>query len=153
MSDVHGKYYSSDTASLEQFMTRLSDLMRRRRESFSAAWIIYEGKRDGGVYPVSEQASIVLDVLRECLQQAWRDDSDDCALTAAAEEKWRHRARAGGRNAQEIAYDRLILATGGKAAPVSGSDGSGYALAKIWDTVSLEPLPALVQLRWRRAGF
>ncbi len=37
---------------------------------------------------------------------------------------------------QEIAYDRLILATGGKAAPVSGSDGSGYALAKIWDTVS-----------------
>jgi hypothetical protein len=42
--------------------------------------------------------------------------------------------------------NRVILATGSKAAPVLGSDGSGYTLAKSLGHTIVPVLPALVQL-------
>ena len=42
--------------------------------------------------------------------------------------------------------DRVILTCGGKAAPATGSDGNGYALAKTFGHTVIEPLPALVPL-------
>jgi len=42
--------------------------------------------------------------------------------------------------------DRVILATGSMAAPTTGSDGSGYALAQSLGHDIRKPLPALVQL-------
>lgn len=44
-------------------------------------------------------------------------------------------------------YDRLILATGGRAAANSGSDGSGYQFARSFGHHIVKPLPALVQLQ------
>ena len=43
--------------------------------------------------------------------------------------------------------ETLILACGSKAAPGTGSDGSGYKLAKRLGHHIIKPLPALVQLR------
>lgn len=42
--------------------------------------------------------------------------------------------------------DYLILATGGKAAPKTGSDGFGYEIAKSFNHNIIKPLPALVGL-------
>lgn len=42
--------------------------------------------------------------------------------------------------------DAVILAAGSKAAPWTGSDGSGYALAESFGHTIIPPLPALVQL-------
>ena len=42
--------------------------------------------------------------------------------------------------------DSVILATGSKAAPKTGSDGNGYLLAKSLGHTIIEPLPALVQI-------
>lgn len=156
MSDVHGKYYSSDTASLEQIYDTLVRFdARETRKFFQRLGLYTKEKRDGGVYPVSEQASIVLDVLRSACSRLGVTIRTDCALTAVLPKKNGGIARVmqEGRNAQEIAYDRLILATGGKAAPVSGSDGSGYALAKSLGHRIIEPLPALVQLRCEGGFF
>ena len=36
--------------------------------------------------------------------------------------------------------DRVILTCGGKAAPATGSDGNGYALAKTFGHTVIEPL-------------
>ena len=47
----------------------------------------------------------------------------------------------------------LILAAGSKAAPASGSDGSGYELARSFGHTVVKPLPALVQLRCRGTFF
>ena len=156
MSDVHGKYYSSDTASLEQIYDTLVRFdAQETRKFFQRLGLYTKEKRDGGVYPVSEQASIVLDVLRSACGRLGVTIRTDCALTAVLPKKNGSIARVmqEGRNAQEIAYDRLILATGGKAAPVSGSDGSGYALAKSLGHRIIEPLPALVQLRCEGGFF
>ncbi|MDE7184394.1 MAG: NAD(P)/FAD-dependent oxidoreductase, partial [Lachnospiraceae bacterium] len=168
MSDVHGKYYSSDTASLERIYDTLVRFnARETRDFFQRLGLYTKEKRDGGVYPVSEQASIVLDVLRSACDRLGVTIRTDCELTAvlpeknggivrviqheqdAQNEKKRNYESKGKKESskEEIAYDRLILATGGKAAPVSGSDGSGYALAKSLGHCIIEPLPALVQLQ------
>lgn len=43
-------------------------------------------------------------------------------------------------------FDKLILACGGNAAPQTGSDGSGYALAKSLGHTLRRPYPALTYL-------
>ena len=43
--------------------------------------------------------------------------------------------------------EAVILAAGSKAAPSTGSDGSGYELARRLGHRIIKPLPALVQLR------
>ena len=49
-------------------------------------------------------------------------------------------------NNKKIIADSLIIATGSKASPKTGSTGIGYALAKSLGHTIIEPLPALVQL-------
>lgn len=166
MSDVRGKYYSSDTDSLNRIYDTLVRFdAAKTRDFFRRLGLYTKEKRDGGVYPVSEQASIVLDVLRSACDRLGVRIRTDCEVTAVRPE------RNGGtvcvtqyvRTDQDpcerkssqtvVKYDRLILAMGGKAAPVSGSDGSGYALAKKLGHSVIEPLPALVQLRCSGAFF
>ncbi len=176
MQDVHGKYYSSDTTSMQQIYDTLARFgADNTREFFQRLGLYTKEKRDGGVYPVSEQASIVLDVLRSACDRLGVTIRTDCEMMAVVPQK------NGGmvhvqqfeRTVQEkqsakkkpsasdtykcreetITYDRLILATGGKAAPVSGSDGSGYALAESLGHRIIEPLPALVQLKCDGAFF
>ena len=55
----------------------------------------------------------------------------------------------------EVTYraDKIILATGGKAASVLGSDGSGYMFAKEFGHSISPVVPALVQLRANDASF
>ncbi len=49
-------------------------------------------------------------------------------------------------NNYKLSARRVILATGSKAAPKTGSDGSGYKVAKSLGHKVKKPLPALVQL-------
>jgi len=48
---------------------------------------------------------------------------------------------------RNIYVDKVVLATGSKACPKTGSDGFGYEIAREFDHEIVEPLPALVQLR------
>ena len=48
---------------------------------------------------------------------------------------------------RKIIADKVVLATGSKACPKTGSDGIGYKLAKCFGHSIIKPLPALVQLR------
>lgn len=50
-------------------------------------------------------------------------------------------------NNKTIISDSVIVATGSKAAPKTGSDGNGYDLVKKFSHSVIEVLPALVQLR------
>lgn len=56
-------------------------------------------------------------------------------------------------NNQVISCDSLIIATGSKAAPKTGSDGNGYSLVKKLGHTVIEPLPALVQLTGHEKYF
>lgn len=170
MNDVHGKYYSSDERSLDKIYRTIARFDAvKTRDFFRRIGLYTKEKRGGGVYPVSEQASIVLDVLRSECGRLGVDIWTDCELTAVIPDKSgvtvkvshyirenKPAAKEHGKNRkcgavsekkQSLRCDKLILATGGRAAPASGSDGSGYRLAASMGHSIIEPLPALVQLK------
>ncbi len=94
----------------------------------------------GRIYPMSFQATAVLDALRqECLALGINEVCDT-KITSL------ERSGNGFVLNGEIFAHRVILATGGKAAPVQGSDGSGFGLLRNFG-VDVSPMfPALVPL-------
>lgn len=107
-------------------------------------------ERQGYVYPTTDQATTILDVLRmetdrlgislvlgQCVEDIWKKNKCFCVRT----------------NYETYRCDAVILSTGGKAAPVLGSDGSGYTLAKKLGHKLTPVVPALVQLKGKEKIF
>lgn len=111
---------------------------------------IYSRNRNGYLYPYSDQASAVLDAFRmECRRLGIRIQTNaKCEEIRPDAGGFRLRTTNGRYRA-----DAVILAAGSKAAPVTGSDGSGYALAKDLGHHLIPVLPALVQLRCRESFY
>ncbi len=107
-------------------------------------------ERDGLYYPYSGQASAVLDVLRAELFRRGVRVVTGCKIRRIRAEKTGFFAETDG---ERYGSDRLILAAGSRAAPSTGSDGSGYELARSLGHTIIRPLPALVQLRCREPFF
>lgn len=107
--------------------------------------------RNGYIYPNSDQASSVLDALRfECDRLGIRVVTGCLVKTA---KKMKSGLFSIQTDQGEFRASALILAAGSKAAPVTGSDGSGYELAKAFGHTVIKPLPALVQLRCEGKHF
>jgi len=105
---------------------------------------IYSKSKNGYIYPNSEQASSVLDVLRlELEHQKVSINTDiDVINIGKNDDLFKINTTKG-----QFSCKSLIIATGSNAAPKSGSDGSGYKLAKALGHSIIKPLPALVQLK------
>ena len=105
---------------------------------------IYSKNRNGYLYPNSDQASAVLDAFRmelDRLQVEIRTGTE-CREIRPGRKGFTVITDQG-----NIRADRVILAAGSKAAPSTGSDGSGYDLVKKLGHRILPVLPALVQIR------
>lgn len=111
---------------------------------------VYSKNRNGYIYPNSDQASAVLDAFRMELKRLRVDIRTDIHVR---EIRPRKRGFALYTDKETVRADRVILCTGSKAAPVTGSDGSGYDLAKRLGHRLIPVLPALVQLRCRGDFF
>lgn len=106
--------------------------------------------RGGYIYPYVEQASAVLDLL---LMEVKR-----LSIKLKCMEKVKRLYQAQGTWQIETAgwtytADAVILSAGSKAAPVTGSDGSGYCLAEMAGHRIIPPLPALVPLKVKGDWF
>ena len=105
----------------------------------------------GKVFPMSDQASSVLDVLRYELE--------DLGVTVRCGALVREIRRSAGvfrlqlDDGATVGGDRVVLAAGGKAMPASGSDGSGFELARQLGHTVVDPFPALVQLKLEGSFF
>lgn len=117
-------------------------------EFFEGLGIVIKS-RDGYLYPNSDQAASVLEVLRMELDRLRIEPVCGCQITAIKKEKQFVISTSCG----IYRADALILSTGSKAAPVTGSDGSGYALAQSLGHHIILPLPALVQLRCQEKHY
>ena len=100
--------------------------------------------RNGYVYPRSDQAAAVrilmeLELKRRRIQVHSGIHVDEIQK---AEDGFVIRG-----SGKQFLADRVILATGGKAAAALGSDGSGYKLARSLGHSLLPVVPALVQLK------
>ncbi len=105
---------------------------------------IYSKNRNGYMYPHSDQATAVLDVLRMELERLHVRvlTEHKCIQIIPSKKGFKIQTNQG-----VIKADKVILSAGSKAAPVTGSDGSGYGLAKDLGHHLVPVLPALVQLR------
>ncbi|MGH4137521.1 NAD(P)/FAD-dependent oxidoreductase [Clostridium sp.] len=100
---------------------------------------------DGKIFPMSLQASSVLDILRFSLEEK----NIPVYINTKAKQIIKKNKGFKILIADDITYEceKLIIATGGKSAPKTGSDGSGYTLAKQLGHSVISPVPALVQLK------
>ncbi|NLP35656.1 MAG: NAD(P)/FAD-dependent oxidoreductase [Clostridiales bacterium] len=137
---------------------------------------IYPKKRNGYLYPNSEQAASIVQVLMmECrrlnIQFRYNEkviqikEPDFTIVTESIvlpidNKSSTRKGKKGSREKKKVENSKdckiekrtyhsykLILATGGCASPKLGSDGSGYQLAKLFGHTIIQPLPALVQLK------
>lgn len=135
-------------------------------EFFEGLGILVKNK-NGYIYPNSEQASSVLDVLRMEVERLGIQVVCGCQVSDIRVGNGRERRPENGQN-KRLKNGRgfavktscgmfdgecLILATGSKAAPGTGSDGSGYELARSLGHTVITPLPALVQLRCQEKHY
>ena len=100
---------------------------------------------DGKVYPMSLQASSVLDIFRLALDERGIPVYLDSKVKEikTSNEGFRLLTTSG----EVFECRRLIICCGGKSFPVSGSDGSGFTLAKQFGHRIVRPIPSLVQLK------
>ena len=108
--------------------------------------------RNGYLYPASEQAATVLDVLRYEMERLGIEICAGCRVTGIdGPENPGCRLTLETETAayKKRTYDAVILACGGRAAPKTGSDGTGLAMAKRLGHRIVPTVPALTALRCR----
>lgn len=144
------KYFSSRPERLERFLEKFNadDTI-----AFFHSLGLLVKQKNGGLYPVSEQAASVLDALRYAIDR-------EPAIKVRTQCRIDRIERTAKKNKitlfsgrEQFSFDRVILACGGKAAPKTGSDGSGYLLAKMLGHEIVPTVPALVQMKCSEEWF
>lgn len=107
--------------------------------------------RNGYLYPASEQASTVLDVLRYEMQRLTVTIHTDQQVVEIRKQKDGMQLET--QDHQKYQYDAVILACGGKAAPKTGSDGQGIRLAERLGHHIIPIVPALTALRCKESFY
>ena len=99
---------------------------------------------EGRIFPVTNQAASVIEVLEMELSRLGVDIQCDCEVTGITV------ANSGFdisiKPDKRLHARKLILCGGGKSYPVSGSDGGAYALATHFGHRLIEPVPSTVPL-------
>lgn len=101
---------------------------------------------NGKMYPQSLQSSSVIDIFRMAIEDRNIPLYTNCKITSITKKK-NFNLSTSNEEYQYFACSKLILSCGGKSAPKTGSDGSGYKLAKSLGHKVIEPIPGIVQLK------
>ena len=109
-------------------------------EFFESMGLLTFSDSEGRVYPGSNMAASVLDVLRYEVEGLGIDVICDTAVSQITKKS------VGFAINNEYECRKVLLATGGKASPSQGSDGSGYSLAKQLGHTVTKLYPSLVPL-------
>ena len=101
-------------------------------------------ERGNRVFPASDRAVDVVDALAEFARRSGAVMVRDCARQLLLEE---NRIRGiQGESGREYTADAVVLATGGRSYPLTGSTGDGYRMARAAGHTTIEPKPSLVPL-------
>jgi len=143
-------FYGSSPAAIRKVLRRFD--VRATVAFFDELGVKLKREETGKLFPVSDRARTILDALLEAAHIAGVE----------IEHPWRvaevSRAPSGfsivAADGRRLEAERVVLATGGKSIPKSGSDGAGYRLAKkLGHSITDLVLPALVPLRLSEGHF
>lgn len=112
---------------------------------FKSIGLICRIEEDGRLYPYSNQASSVLDILRMEVQHL--GIKEICDFEVNNIKKHKNKFIISSTNNQKYEASKIILSTGGNAQPNLGSNGSGYKLLKSLSHTITDISPSLVQIK------
>lgn len=110
---------------------------------FESLGVELKTERGNRVFPISDKASDITDALFRFIKRNKVDYRQDCVTEILVEND----CVCGVKTETEIySSNNVILATGGKSYPLTGSDGSGYELARKLGHNIVSPQPSLVPI-------
>ncbi|MBE6720843.1 MAG: aminoacetone oxidase family FAD-binding enzyme [Ruminococcaceae bacterium] len=123
---------------------RSADGFENTRAFFESLGLLLRESGEGRMYPYSNQAASVVTVLLSACEKLGVKIVTGCTVRKAE--------KLGGQfnvftDKGVFTADNLVIATGGKAQPSLGSDGSGYDLVRSFGHSVTALSPALVQLK------
>ena len=134
-------YNSGDLDVLDKIIT---DNNKLEIENLFKRLGIISKVRDGYYYPSSNQAtSIQTALILECELRGVKILNNEEVLSLSKNDNGYEVKTTN----SKFIVNKVVLATGSKACPKTGSNGFGYELAKTLGHTLIEPLPALVQLK------
>ena len=136
-------YYGSDPARIAAIAAGCT--VEQTLNFFRSIGLVTRTDREGRVYPYSEQASAVLDVLRAAC--ATRGVTERCGFEAARLEPLKTGFRITASDGQQVQARTVIVACGGPATPANGGTDSGFRLLSPFRLQTAPLHPALVPLR------
>lgn len=106
-------------------------------------------ERGGRVFPLSDKSSDVISALQTYAVKNGAEIllGDKARFAKKENGKFRVYLQSG----KEIICDRLVVATGGKSYPATGSTGDGYKIAESFGHNVIPPRPALVPIKLKDA--
>lgn len=102
-------------------------------------------ERGQRVFPVSDKSIDVLNTLKKCMKQCGVKIVNNESVQAILTDD-NNKVTSVKTNKQIIECDKVILATGGKSYPATGSTGDGYAITKRLGHNIIPPKPSLVPI-------
>lgn len=135
--DIRSDYFYGDKAFVEKILAQFGT---DEALLFFKELGIMHRVEDNRVYPISNQASAVADCLRLYLMENNVDFITETCVTSV--EKTQNGFKVG-----NLCAKKVIVATGGKAQPNLGSDGSGYKLLEQFGHKLTDVRCALVSLK------
>ena len=139
------------SSNFDKIKNILNDTNREKILEFFKSIGIEAKIKNGYYYPFSNQASsmqkaLILEAEKEKIQINTNQEVTDI-------KKINDKFEIYCKDRDKIISDRVILATGSKASPKTGSTGFGYEICKKMNHSIVKPLPALVQLRGAEPFF
>ncbi len=139
IANYHGKNPQFVTGAIKRFW------VKETLDFFNGLGLWYKVEEGGKVYPYSDQASAVLDVLRMKTEELGVELKTGCEVKSVAKNKNGFTVKTYG--GERFAADAVVVTTGGRAAPNLGSNGSGYDILKSFGHKITPVRPSLVQIK------
>lgn len=134
-------YHSDDNDLIDEIITENNTKMVK--EFFESIGVIPKIK-NGYYYPYSNQAVAIKSVLMQELNKKGVKVITDFNVREVIKENNKFIIKS---DDKEIVSDALVISTGSKAAPKTGSDGAGYLFASNFNHTIINVLPGLTQLK------
>jgi hypothetical protein len=116
----------------------------RAASFFEELGVTLHAEEDGKFFPDSNRARTVLDALIRALDEAGAQLRQSCRISGIQRDERRFVITT--QNGDTYDSPIVILATGGRSLPKTGSDGTGYQFARTLGHGYVETTPALVPL-------
>ena len=136
-------YFGKNISSVENILTRFTP--QDTMDFFNGLGIVCNEENRGKVYPLSGQASSVVDALRFEAEKLGIKIETEFYVRKIEKDGFKFKIYSEDR--KKIEAGRVILAAGGQSYPELGSNGSGFELAKELGHSVTKLSPSIVQLK------